>query len=117
MKTIVFILMIIIIITSGCATSYGPSSYENYSRDGVNYVKANGQAASNAAWVHTSNASLGGANASSSGRSYGSGYGQDPYSQRSVIGETSQSVYRSAVSTVGSELSSAIGSTIRDAFR
>lgn len=114
MKTIVFILMII--ITSGCATSYGPSTYKNYSRDGVNYVEANGQAASNAAWVHTSNAALGGANASSSGARYGS-YGQDPYSQRSIVTETGQSVYRSAVSTVGSELSSTIGSSIRDAFR
>lgn len=111
-----FILVLIATFMTGCASSYNPSSYENYSRDGINYVKASGQAASNAAFVHTSNASLGGANASSSGR-YGGGYGQDPYSQRSIIGETSQSVYRSAVSTVGSELSSAIGSSIRDAFR
>jgi hypothetical protein len=113
MKVFILIMLVSMLVLSGCASTGYNSTYTNLSRDGYNEIRATGQAAANAAWVHTSNASLGGANSSSSGR-YGS-YGQRE--QQSIVAQTAQQVYGSAVRTVGSEISSTISSSIRDAFR
>ena len=50
--------IISLVLLAGCS-SLQPSRYENYSRDGENRVIAQGQAATNAAWVHASTAMLG----------------------------------------------------------
>lgn len=57
---------------AGCS-SMQPSRYENYSRDGENRVTATGEAANNAAWVHSSSATLGN-QFSGSGSGYGARY-------------------------------------------
>lgn len=107
-----FMVSLLALCMVGCS-SMQPSRYENYSRDGENRVTATGEAANNAAWVHSSTATLGSRPFDS-----GSGYGaRSNANQRNVLSVGTRNLYESAVQTTSSALSTAINQSIRDAFQ
>ncbi|KAA6184485.1 hypothetical protein F2Q65_12290 [Thiohalocapsa marina] len=106
------ILTATLLLLAGCS-SLQPSRYENYSRDGENRVVAQGQAASNAAWVHASSATLGGGSGSPSA-AYGPRSG---YAERDVLAESTRRIYEDRVRTTSYAVSSSINESIRDALR
>lgn len=103
--------IISLVLLAGCS-SLQPSRYENYSRDGENRVIAQGQAATNAAWVHASTATLGGGVGPSS-----------PYAARSnasqpdVLTDSTRRIYEDAVRTTSGAISGSINESIRNALR
>lgn len=101
-----------LLLLSGCS-SFQPSYYENRSRDGENRVVAHGQAASHAAWVHTSNASLGQGTVIPGG----SNAGRSPAAQTDLLAESGQRLYADTLRGATSALSSALERSIREAFR
>lgn len=101
-----------LLLLTGC-TSFQPSYYENTSRDGENRVVAQGQAASNAAWVNTSNASLGRGAAMS--RSIGGN--RSPAGPTDLLTESVQRLYADSLRSATSTLSSVINRSINEALR
>jgi len=101
-----------LLLLTGCA-SLQPSYYANTSRDGENRVIAQGQAASNAAWVHASTATLGHGPVSS-----GAALESRPTSaQRDVLADSGRRIYEEAMRTTTSALSSAVDQSVREALR
>lgn len=101
----------LLLLLSGC-TSLQPSRYENYSRDGENRVVAQGEAANNAAWVHSSAARLG--HPSGSAAAVGTPAASP---QSDVLAESSRRLYEDAVRTASSAASRAIDQSIWAALR
>lgn len=98
-------------LLSGCA-SLQPSRYENSSRDGENRVVAQGEAANNAAWVHSSTATLG--HPSGSAAVVGTPAADRP---SDVLAESSRRLYEEAVRTASRAASRAIDQSIWAARR
>ena len=101
-----------LLLLGGCS-SLQPSYYENTSRDGENRVFAQGQAASNAAWVHASSASLGQAGGSSPGNRAPRTSSADT----DLLATSGRRLYADTLRSTTSALSSAINRSINAALR
>lgn len=101
-----------LLLLGGCS-AFQPSYYENRSRDGENRVVAQGRAASNTAWVHSSNATLG------QGAAIAGRVSVDPSHARStdLLAESGQRLYADMLRSTSSALGNAIDRSIREAFR
>lgn len=101
-----------LLLLSGCS-AFQPSYYQNSSRDGENRVVAQGQAASNAAWVHASNASLGRGGV----RNQGVSAARSPSSETNLLADSGRRLYTDTLRSTTSALSSTINRSISEALR
>lgn len=101
-----------LLLLGGCS-ALQPSYYENRSRDGENRVVAQGQAASNAAWVHASSASLG----QTGGGSPSSRAARTSSAETDPLRASGQRLYGDTLRSTTSALSSVINRSITEALR
>jgi hypothetical protein len=110
MKRIFFVLMFILVVSTGC-TSMQQSVYTNESTPYGNKVYATGNAAVAAASVNTTSNCPSCAVSGNNNRS-----GHPRYNQNKQRSEAER-LYKSATKTLSREISNSINDAIRDAFK